>query len=213
VDGNYLMYRSFWGVRGLVTSYGLAVNATFGFLVSFRKLLDDLRPTKICVVFDGKGKTWRHKLVEKAVEDGVTEKTYKDRTKTGLENFYEQLGFTQKFMKALRIRTYQKPATESDDIIGTLVRKYDAKGYRVILFTKDKDFYQLLKYNCALYKPDGVNRKYYDDSDFRKQYVIGPKQWCAACSLTGDGSDTIMGIRGIGEKNAGLLIKEYNTLR
>ena len=213
VDGNYLAYRSYWGVRGLTTSKGLIVNAVFGFLNSLRKIVEDLRPDKLAIVFDGKGKTWRHQLVEDNIASGVAERKYKDRTKVGLENFYQQMGIIKKFMKALRIRYWTRPATESDDIIATLTKKYDPLGYKIILFTKDKDFYQLLKYNLAMYKPDGVIRKYYDDSDFRKDYIITPSQWCFACSLSGDGSDTIPGIRGIGEKKACLVAKEFGKLK
>jgi len=212
IDGNYLMYRSFWGIRGLTTSYGLLVNAVYGFLMSLGKALDDIKPTKVAVIFDGRGKTWRHELVEKAIEEGFATRTYKDRKKSELENFYQQMDIVKDLLGTMNISCYCRKATESDDIISTLVKRYDKKGYETALFTKDQDFYQLLRYNMRLYKPDAPN-SYFSKEDFKKKFIVKPRQWCFVGALMGDGSDTIDGIRGIGPKKACLLAKKYHTLK
>ena len=212
IDGNYLMYRSYWGIRGLTTSYGLLVNAVYGFVISFLKTIEDIEPDKVAVVFDGRGKTWRHKLVDGAIKNGITKRTYKDRTKEGLENFYQQMGIVRKFLKTLNVKCFRRKAVESDDIIGTLVKRYHNKGYKTILFTKDQDFYQLLKYRLALYKSDS-NRKFFTKKDFGEKFIIKPKDWCFVGAMMGDGSDTIEGIKGIGMKRACLMAREYKKLK
>jgi len=212
IDGNYLMYRSYWGIRGLTTSYGLLVNAVYGFVISLIKTLEDIEPDKIAIVFDGRGKTWRHKLVEEAIKKGTAKRIYKDRTKEGLENFYQQMSIVKKFLKILNVKTYCRKAVESDDILGTLVKRYDKKGYTSILFTKDQDFYQLLKYRLKLYKSDAV-KKFFSSKDFCEKFIIKPKDWCFVGAMMGDGSDTIEGIKGVGLKRASLMAREYGKLK
>ena len=120
LDGNSLLNRAFYGIRPLTTAEGLNTNAVYGFLTILRRLLTENKPDGLCVAFDVKAPTFRHKMY-----DG-----YKATRKGMPEELAEQLPWLQQVIDALRIKRYALAGWEADDLLGTISAKAEAASTR-----------------------------------------------------------------------------------
>ena len=200
IDGTSLLYRSYYAIRRLSTSKGFPTNAIFGFLTALRKLKDKENPHYLAVVFDTAGPTIRHKAY----------KEYKAHRKPMPEDLVEQLTYIKRIIKGLNVMMLEKEGYEADDIIGTLARKGQKEGFRVVIVTGDKDFRQLISPQISLW--DTMKDKVTDYETFKKEYALEPEQVIDLMGLSGDSSDNIPGVRGVGEKTALDLVKEFGSL-
>ena len=202
VDGNSVLNRAFFAVKGLTNSSGFPTNAIFGFYNTLYKILKEDEFTHVVVAFDLKFKTFRHELYDK----------YKaNRTKMPDEMFC-QLEKTKYMLQLLGIKICTKKGFEADDIIGSLSRIFSSKNVKVVIATGDRDCFQLINENVVVRLSSTKDSKYYDEDEILKKYGVLPKSLIEVKALMGDASDNIPGIRGIGEKTALKLIKEYGTV-
>jgi DNA polymerase-1 len=200
VDGSSYVHRAFHAVRNLSNSKGLPTNAVFGFSRMLLKLLGDKKPSHIAVVFDAKGPTFRHGLY----------KEYKATRPPMPEDLVAQLPYIRDVVQGLGLAMVEKEGYEADDIIGTFARLGEEQGYKVIVVTGDKDFRQILSPSVTLW--DTMKDKVTTYDTFTEEYGLEPEQMIDVMGLSGDSSDNVPGVPGVGEKTAIDLVKQFGPL-
>ncbi len=200
VDGSSYIHRAFHAVRNLSSSRGLPTNAIFGFSRMLLKLLRDTKPSYMAVVFDAKGPTFRHALYE----------GYKATRPPAPEELVAQFPYIRAIVQGLGLAMIEKEGYEADDIIGTLARRGEEQGYKIIVVTGDKDFRQIVSPSVTLWDTMKDRLTTYDR--FTEEYGLQPEQIIDVMGLSGDSSDNIPGVPGVGEKTAIDLVKQFGTL-
>jgi len=202
IDGSAVAYRSYFAMirNPLINSRGENTGAVFGFVNSLTKIIRDFRPDYIAAVFDTPAPTFRHKMYEE----------YKStRAKTPFE-LVEQLPWIDQAIEGFNIATIRIDGYEADDIIGTLSIKASAAGYEVLMFTGDKDFYQLVTDKIRILHPKDFS--IIDPAGVEEKFGVLPEKVIDVLALMGDASDNIPGVPGIGPKTAVSLVREYGDL-
>ncbi|NOR14780.1 MAG: DNA polymerase I, partial [Candidatus Aminicenantes bacterium] len=200
IDGNSLLYRSYYAIRQLSNSEGFATNAIYGFILALRKLIDSESPHYLGIVFDSKGPTKRHEIYA----------DYKANRKPMPEDLVPQVPVLKDVLTALKIPFFVKPGYEGDDILGSLAQKAHGKNLHVVIVSHDKDLYQLVDKTTSVFNP--MKNLYMDGEKVRETFGVQPQQIVDVLALGGDASDNIPGVKGIGEKTAKNLINEFGSL-
>lgn len=200
MDGTSYLHRAYHAIAPLSTSKGFPTNAVMGFSRMLLKLLAEESPQYLAVIFDAKGPTFRHKIYDQ----------YKANRPPMAEDMAVQIPKVKKILDALNIKTLEKQGYEADDIIGTLTKKAEEEGWQVVLVTGDKDFRQLL--SPSTYMWDTMRDKVTRYQDLKKDFGLEPEQLVDVMGLSGDSSDNIPGVNGVGEKTAMRLIQEFGSL-
>src|SRR5437868_10760390 len=200
IDGSNNVYRSYFAIRGLTNSAGLATNAVYGFTQTLKKLLNDHNPDHIAVAFDiGSSKT-RHE----AFAD------YKKDRKPMPDDLSVQLPFVNDVLEGFRIPVIGVEDWEADDLIGSLACKARDRGYEVVIATSDKDFFQLVGDGIRFYHTG--REVLYDAKGVVEAFGLPPEKVVEVMSIWGDAIDNIPGVPGIGEKGAKSLIQQFGSL-
>ncbi len=207
IDGNSIVNRAFYGVRPLTTRDGLYTNAVYGFLSIYLKLLEDVRPDGVCVAFDLRAPTFRHKRYE----------GYKAQRKGMPEELAMQMEPLKELLDAMNITRLECEGYEADDIIGTVSRLCAENGDTCDIVTGDRDSFQLianegtnvLLVTSRMGKTETVR---YDSDAIEEKYGLSPAQMRDLKGLQGDSSDNIPGVKGIGEKTALDLLHRFGNL-
>lgn len=209
IDGNSIMNRAFYGIMNsklLMTTDGTYTNAVYGFLSILLKLLSDEKPDYICVTFDLKAPTFRHKMY-----DG-----YKATRKGMPDELRMQMPIIKEVLRAMNITILEMEGYEADDILGTLAKYGDEHDIQVLLLTGDRDSLQLVSNNVTVRIPTtkmGTTESTdYTPEVVREKYGIEPIQFIQIKGLMGDTSDNIPGIPGVGEKTAFSLVQMYHDV-
>lgn len=209
VDGNSLFFRAYYGTlhtRGgiLKNSQGVPVNAILTFARMMLNLIKDFNPSHILVAFDTGKKTERH-LVYEAYKGG--------RTKAP-DELQAQFPLARELLDSLRIKHYAREGYEADDIIATIATKYQHKFTDIFVISSDRDLLQLINSKISLVIPQNNSKKHKIINHFNFVAELGffPHQVPDFKGLVGDKSDNLPGVKGIGEKGAISLLKEYNSL-
>ena len=203
IDGMSNIFRSYYGVRGLSTSKGVATNAVFGFTMMLRKLLNSHKPDYIAVVLDSKEKTFRHERFE----------AYKANRSEMPEDLATQLPFINRVCEAYRIPIVKLPGFEADDLMGTMANLAAKMGLQTILVTSDKDLCQLVRDPAIMVlREDKTGEQWYDEAAVKTRLGVTPQQVVDWLGLMGDASDNIPGAPGIGEKGAIGIIEEFGNI-
>lgn len=206
LDGNSMANRAFYGVRMLNAPDGTPTNAAFGFASILQKLLDEQKPDAVCVSFDLKAPTFRHKSY-----DG-----YKAKRKPMPEELAVQMPLIKELLDAMGIRRYELEGYEADDILGTAAAKCEAQGWDCLIVTGDKDSLQLVSDKttvCNVKTRMGQTETIlYTPERFFEEYGFEPKLMVDLKALMGDASDNIPGVPGIGEKSAMELLRRFGGL-
>ena len=200
IDGMYLIFSSFYANRNMRTLRGEPTGAVYGFVTRVEKLIRDFRPASILVAFDSREKTFRHEMYDE----------YKAKRLEPPEELIRQLPQIREFLDLRGIDQVEIPGYEADDIIAVLSRYRRWKDHQILIFSADKDLFQLVGGNVFLYHPR-LKRKM-DARDIKDSFGVSPEQIVYYLSLVGDSSDNIPGIPGIGEKTAKKLIETYDNL-
>jgi len=200
VDGSNYVFRAYHAIRGLSTSYGLPTNAVYGFVQMLFKLVKDYSPPYLAVVFDAEGKTFREEIYPE----------YKANRGAPPEDLSVQFKEIVKILDELGVARLEMEGYEADDVMGTIARRVEHEGGRVVLVTGDKDFCQLVSPQVTLL--DTMRYRETDVEGVVKRFGVPPERVVDVLALTGDPSDNIPGVRGIGEKTAARLIGEWGSL-
>ncbi len=207
IDAMALIYRAYFAFskNPRITSYGLNTSAIFGFANSLYDVLKKEKPTHIAVAFDSFAPTLRH------VEYG----DYKAQREKMPEDIVRSLPYIRRLINGFGIPILEKEGYEADDIIGTLARKAEEKGFLTYMMTPDKDFGQLVTERTLIYKPGrpGSGVEILGPEEVCRKFEIDhPSQVIEILGLWGDASDNIPGVPGIGEVIAKKLIGQYKTI-
>ena len=206
LDGNSIVNRAFYGVRLLTAPDGTPTNAVFGFLNILQRMLDEQKPDALCVAFDRREPTFRHKAY-----DG-----YKAQRKPMPEELAVQMPLLKETLDAMGIRRYELAGYEADDILGTAARICRERGWSCTVVTGDKDSLQLIDEStmvCNVKSRMGQTETInYTPEVFEQEYGFAPPHMVDLKALMGDSSDNIPGVPGIGEKTALELIRKYGSI-
>jgi DNA polymerase-1 len=207
LDGMALIYRAHFALSKSprFTSGGMNTSAVMGFTNTLLDVLKKEKPTHMAVVFDTEAPTERHTDYEH----------YKAHREAMPEDLSKALPYVVKLILGFNIPVITSDGYEADDIIGTLAKKAEQKGYQVYCMTPDKDFAQLVSDNIRIYKPArmGNEMEILGVKEVLEKWEIERvEQVIDILGLWGDAVDNIPGIPGIGEKTAKSLIKQYGSM-
>jgi DNA polymerase-1 len=201
VDGSSYVYRAFFAIRQpLATSQGLPTRAVFGFKNMLEKLIRQEQPHYLAVAFDERGPTFRHEV----------DPTYKAHRPPMPDELAVQLPYIHRLVAALNIPCLSLPGYEADDILGTLARRFEAQGCRVVLVSGDKDLCQLVTAQTTIL--DTMKDQRLGIEEVQERFGVEPGRVTEILGLMGDSSDNIPGVPGVGEKTARQLIAEFGTI-
>ncbi|MEA2568678.1 MAG: polymerase [Acidobacteriota bacterium] len=200
IDGSNNVYRSYFAIRGLTNSSGLATNAVYGFTQTLKKLLKDFEPDCIAVAFDLGGAKTRHD----------TYADYKKDRRPMPDDLSVQLPFVNEVLDGFRIPVIGITDWEADDLIGSLACAARDRGYDVVLATSDKDFFQLVGPGIRFFHTG--REVMYDEKGAAEAFGLAPDKVVDVMAIWGDAIDNIPGVPGIGEKGAKALIQQYGSL-
>lgn len=206
VDGNALLHRAYHATPPLTTTKGELVNAVYGFSLMMLKAMQDLKPDFIAIAWDEKGPTFRHAAYTQY-------KATRGPADDGLTNQYERV---YEVTKALNIPEFRLLGFEADDLIGTLAQQAieSEKGLEVIILTGDRDIMQIISERVKVLMPKKTLQDVglYGEKEFIERFEFAPKFMVDYKALSGDASDNIPGVPGIGQVSATKLIKQFGTL-
>lgn len=206
IDGNSILNRAFYGLPDLTTSDGRHTNAVLGFLNIILKVIDEEQASHVCVAFDLKEPTFRHKMYSE----------YKGTRHPMPDELREQVPLIKEVLKSMNVFTISKAGYEADDILGTLSRVGEKSGYEVTVLSGDRDLLQLATDKILIKIPKtkaGKTEIYnYYDKDVINEYGVTPVIFIDMKGLMGDSSDNIPGVPGVGPKSAGKLLVDYGSM-
>ena len=200
IDGSAYIYRAYHAIAPLSNSTGLPTNAVYGFTTILRRLIKEREPSYAAVAFDSKGPVFRHLLYKK----------YKANRPPMPEDLVEQLENIRKTVSAFGFLALEQGDQEADDLIASATRQIVAHGHEVVIVSGDKDLLQLVSSQVSMWDP--MKNTLMDEAAVTEKYGVTPKHLLDFFALTGDSSDNIPGVPGIGPKSAGKFIAEYENL-
>ncbi len=206
LDGNSLINRAFYGVRLLNAPDGTPTNGVYGFLAILQKLLEEEAPEGLCVAFDRREPTFRHKAYA----------GYKAQRKPMPEELAVQMPLLKEVLDAMGICRVELAGYEADDLLGTMSRLGSEAGHDCAIVTGDRDSFQLisdgttvLHVKSRLGQTETIR---YTPERFREEYGFEPEKMVDLKALMGDASDNIPGVPGVGEKTAMELLHRFGSL-
>ena len=207
LDAMALIYRAYFAFSNnhRINSKGQNTSAVFGFTTTLLEVLKKQQPTHIAVVFDTEAPTARH---EEFAE-------YKANRQEIPEDLALSIPYVMKMCEAFNIPVLAMDGYEADDVIGTLAKKAEQKGFDTYMMTPDKDYGQLVDEHTFIYKPArfGSGAEVLGIAEVCKRWDIERvDQVKDILGLMGDSVDNIPGIPGVGEKTAMLLVKQFGSI-
>ena len=207
VDAYALMFKYYYAFLGrpMRNHAGMNTSVIFGFVKFLRDIQKREKPDLLGVAFDPKGGSFRRELYPE----------YKANRAETPEDIILSLPYVKRVLEAMCIPILEVAGFEADDVIGTLAMKGAEAGYEVYMVTPDKDYGQLVRENCKIYKQKGSEGQIevVDREAIREKYGIDDPQLVRdILAIWGDASDNIPGVPGIGEKGACKLVQEWGTV-
>jgi len=207
LDGFALIYRAYFAFakNPRISSKGLETSAIFGFTNTLNEVIQKENPSHIGVVFDRSTPTERH----------IAYPEYKANRDVMPDGIKDALPYIDKLLEAFNIPKIYKDGFEADDVIGTLAKKAEKKGYKTYMMTSDKDFAQLVSENIFMYRP---GNKWQPTTIWgvpevlEKFNIARVNQVIDFLGMMGDSADNIPGIPGVGKKTAQKFLKQYDTM-
>ncbi|MCK4507130.1 MAG: DNA polymerase I [Desulfuromonadales bacterium] len=199
IDGSSYIYRAYYAIRHLSNSQGMATNAIYGFTNMLLKVIRELQPDQLAVIFDSKGPTFRKDIYPE----------YKANRSAMPEDLVPQIPYIKRVVDALNLPGIELAGYEADDIIATLAKKFAGKGLEVTVVTGDKDMMQIVTDRIQLL--DTMKDKVSGPAEVFERFG-GADKVIEVQALSGDSSDNVPGVPGIGEKTAKVLIDEFGDI-
>ncbi|HLT00123.1 MAG TPA: DNA polymerase I [Acholeplasma sp.] len=208
VDGNSLLFRAYYataypGAKLLQTSSGIYTNAVFAFSNMLDKIIE-LADSHMLIAFDTGAPTKRHLAYE----------GYKAGRKAMPEELAQQIPLIHELIGYLGIKEFSFEGYEADDIIGTLAKMAEKEGYKVDVYSSDRDLLQLVSENITVHMLKSGMKvvDHYTPESLLERYGLTHEQFVDLKALMGDASDNIPGVPGVGEKTAVSLLQTYGTI-
>jgi len=201
IDGSSFIYRAFYAFPELSRSDGFPTNALFILLRILLRLRNREEPRYCAFVVDGKEPTFRNTIYPE----------YKAHRLLMPESLSQQIQPILEGVRRLGYPCYTASEGETDDYIASLASRV-RPGHPVVILGSDKDLLQCLDRDVVLWDPGTREEKITTLEDFRREHGLEPGQWPDYLALTGDKSDNIPGVPGIGPKTAKKLLQAYDTV-
>lgn len=206
IDGHSLAFRAFYALNpdNFKNQQGQHTNAVHGFISMMLSILENEKPTHLCVAFDVSRESFRTKEYPE----------YKATRGETPEEFIGQTELLVEALAAMRITSVSREDYEADDLIASLARQGEQEGFRVLIVSGDRDTFQLISdATTILYPIKGVmNLARMDDAAVTEKYGVSAKQYQDLAALVGETSDNLPGIPGVGPKTAAKWLQQYGTL-
>lgn len=206
IDGHNLLFQMFYGMPARIKGKdGTPIQGVLGFIGATLKIIRQLCPSHICIVFDGEHENPRTELLA----------SYKANRKDYSlvpeeDNPFAQLTLIYKALDYLQIPYIETKNQEADDIIASFTKKYESI-MQIIIVSGDSDFFSLISENTQIYRYRGKQSYFCNKEYLEMKYGIAPNQYILFKSLIGDASDNIKGVLGIGPKTAASIVSHYPT--
>ncbi|MBQ6130977.1 MAG: DNA polymerase I [Selenomonadaceae bacterium] len=201
VDGSSIFYRAFYAMPPLTAPNGTPTGAVVGFANIILKILREQSPDFAAVALDTAKKTFRNEIFS----------DYKATRPPMPDDLAAQLPLLKEFIEVLGLKNCAAAGYEADDIIGTLATQA-CKNFKVVILTGDRDALQLINATTKVLLNKKSDVEIYDEKKFVDEYGFAPPLLVDYKGLRGDPSDNIPGVKGIGEKTATTLIKDFGSL-
>ncbi|MBI4312206.1 MAG: DNA polymerase I, partial [Chloroflexi bacterium] len=206
MDGHAMVHRAYHAIQQPMTvrATGEEVRGIYGFMNTFLRALQDWKPTHVAIAFDMRGPTFRHLEFE----------AYKAQRPEAAPELQAQFPPVRRLVEAFCIPIYEQEGFEADDVLGTLCRQAEQAQLETVILTGDTDTLQLVTpwVRVALHYSI-QERKVYDEAAVRERYGgLGPVSQPDIKAMTGDASDNIPGVPGIGPKTAIKLITDFGSI-
>ena len=204
IDGHNLHFQIFFGIQsrlkkkpGKVSPFGV------GFTGAMKRIIRFAKPTHVVVIFDGEHENPRRALFPAYKANRPDYSQLPDD-----ENPYLQLPAVRDALDRMKIKYVETTTVEADDMIAVCCERFRAAA-DIIVCSHDHDFYQLLGSRVRLMNYSGKQGSYYDEKNFRDEFHISPRRFADYKALTGDKSDNIPGVRGVGSVSAVRLLNRF----
>jgi len=205
LDVYAIIYRSYFAFlsRPLRNSSGRNVSAAYGFFRFLFSLFEQRNPEAFAAVFDSKGKTFRHQMYE----------AYKATRQKTPEDLLDQVPLVEEILSALKVPMLRSEGYEADDVIATIAKWSRREARECYVISGDKDLLQLVGGSVKALRPqEGFGFRELGPEEVLSEWGVGPERILDYLSLTGDASDNVPGVPGVGEKTALKLLGQFPTL-
>ena len=207
IDSNALLHRSFHALPPLMTKTGQETGAVYGYLLTLFKAIKDLQADYVVATFDTKAKTFRHEKFEQ----------YKAQRPATPSGIILQIPITKEVLQAFKIPVFAMEGFEADDLIATICQMApkQEENLEVYIVSGDLDNLQLVNETTKVYTlGKGIkDTVIYDIIKVKERFGVEPLQMNDFKALTGDASDNIPGVEGIGKKTAAEIIQRYGSIK
>lgn len=201
IDGYSFLFRAYHSMPALSRpGDSIPVGAVYGFTSMIMKVLSDMNPTHIVIVFDSGKKTIRHKIYP----------DYKANRPPPPDDLIPQFSLVREAAKALNVDILEREEYEADDIIATLAEISKSKKEEVLIVSSDKDLMQLVNGHIKMY--DAIRSKIIGEKEVEEKYGVAPNKIRDLLAMMGDTSDNIPGVPGIGPKTAAELLNRFGDI-
>ncbi|MBQ7559842.1 MAG: DNA polymerase I [Synergistaceae bacterium] len=204
IDGHGWAYRGYYALKANLTAPdGTPTKMLVGAMNALFKVQKEIQPDCTVIVFDAEGKTFRHELLP----------DYKATREKTPDDFRVQLPILKDLLKFSGYEIISRKGVEADDVIASLARCTQKEGHHAVIFTSDKDFFQLLGTGITVLRPISKgNTKIYDVSAFVEEYKFMPSSMADFLAIAGDSVDNIKGVEGIGDDGAKKMLAQFPTI-
>ena len=200
IDGSGYIFRAFHALPPMTRGDGTPVNAVYGFTGMVMKLVDDLAPAHVAVVFDSARKTFRNDIYA----------DYKANRTDPPEELVPQFDLVREATTALSLPQLEVPGFEADDLIATYAALGEAAGMETVIVSSDKDLMQLVRGGVTMLDP--MKQRRIAGPEVEERFGVTPDKVVDVQALAGDSTDNVPGVPGIGVKTAAELINTYGDL-
>ena len=207
VDGHCLLFQMFYGMPArIIGKNGKPIQGTLGFVGALRKMIAITHPTHVAIIFDGEVHNPRTDL------DADYKANREDFSLVDEDdNPFSQLPDIYRALDLMSIAHTETVDCETDDVLAAYAKEYGGDT-TIVIASQDSDFFQLISDKVSVLRYRGDHSVICDTAYIQGKFGINPCQYADFKSLTGDGSDNIMGVPGVGPKTAAALITQFGTL-
>lgn len=202
VDGMAFVYRAFFAVPPMNNIAGVSTNAVFGFNLMLQRMINQVSPDYIAVLFDTPKPTFRHELFPE----------YKAHRPKMPPELSEQIPWIKELVRALNIPCLEYPGYEADDIIGTLAIMGAEKNVNVLIASADKDLCQLVNDKIAILSVTMKSMDVIDNAGVIDKFGVRPDQIVDYLTMVGDTADNVPGVKKVGCKTAKQLLNQLDSI-
>ena len=200
VDASGFIFRAFHAIQILTRPDGTPVNAVYGFITMLMKLLDDMQPDHIAIIFDSARKTFRNDIAP----------SYKANRTEPPDELVPQFALVREATRAFNLDCIELQGFEADDLIATYTKEALNEGAEVTIVSSDKDLMQLVTERVTMF--DSFKNRRIGPEQVQDKFGVFPEKVVDVQSLAGDSTDNVPGVPGIGIKTAAQLIQEFGDL-